>query len=592
MVKESLRIRLGIAVSASIQYRLLAGILLLFAFAGCRCGGVNSFQLKGTPSDFSQFASPNLTTAQTCFQQAVHLEQLGDPACVDLYFRAATLAWTELGQQVDLSGAPTGPAANVYNSALSRLISSGQQFGRLDPRSGLQIRTGTDIIFVPTRSQGFLWQTHEIDGLLPVEDYSIGKLNNKYRYCGYGISTIAVHCNQSSQPFRKRKEMFSATALLRPVADTDQSTSGGYVLDLFDPLRVSVVTNRGTPIPLLRDLTAPIANRVNNQGRDYLKRFLQPGSTTGDEGLHMIEPYQPGKIPILFVHGLLSDPLVWANIANEIRGCPEFVQRYQLWAFEYATGEPFLKSASKLRRQLQEARAVLDPTCSDPALAQIMLVGHSMGGLVAQLQITRGGDQIWNAVSNRPLESIVTTPERRMKLAESFYFEPSPLISHVVFIGVPHLGSPWANRPVGKIGAKLVEEPSSLEAEHRELITNNPGVFSTEFIRRIPTSIDLLKPQSPLLRSVSQLPRDPRIQLHSIIGRGHWMIGAGDSDSVVPVSSAQTPGVVSETFIKAKHTELPNSLEGVTELFRILRSQLAEVDRLQSPAYVPQAAQN
>jgi pimeloyl-ACP methyl ester carboxylesterase len=567
----------------SIQYRVLAGIIFLCAFVGCRCCGINTLGLDGSPTAFNSFTIPGVASAHSAYQHAMSLEKSGDPSCVDFYFRAATLAWPLLHQQVDVSGAPCGLAAKVYNSALSKLISAGQRLGRLNPKSGLEIWSGTEFIFIPTRSYGFLWEPQEIDELVPVEEYPIGKLNNKYRYCGYGVSAIAIHRDPTGQPFRKSEQVFSATALLRPVGDTGQPDSGSYVLELFDPLRVSFVSNLGTPIPLLRDLTAPIAYRVNNQDQDYLAGFLQPGATTGDDGLYMIEPYQPGKIPILFVHGLMSDPLIWANMANEIRRCPEFVARYQLWVFEYATGEPFLKSAAMLRRQLQEARALLDPTCSDPALAQIMVVGHSMGGLVAQLQITHSGDQLWNAVSSCPLESIVTTPERRAKFAESFYFEPSTLISRVVFIGVPHRGSPFANRPVGRIGAKLVEEPSSLEAEHRELIANNPGVFSREVVARIPTSIDLLKPQSLLLTSISRLPRDPRIQIHSIIGDGYWMIGAGNSDSVVPVSSAQTHGVVSEVYIKAKHSELPSSTEGITELFRILSSQLAEVDTLQNP---------
>ncbi len=574
------------------QYRFLPGLLLLVLFVGCRCCSINTSGLGVSPTAGNPFISPGLASALSAYQQAVVLEGAGEPSCVDFFFRAATLAWPELNQQVDVYGAPGGPAANIYNSALSKLICSGQQLGRLNPKFGLEIRIGTEIIFVPTRCYGFLWQPHEIDELVPVDEYSIGKLNNKYRYGGYGVSTIAVHRDQHTQSFRKREQLFSATVLLRPVADTGQPATGNYVLELFDPLRVSFVSNRGTPIPLLRDLTAPIAYRVNHQNKDYLKGFLQPGSTVGDDGLYMIEPYQPGKIPILFVHGLMSDPLIWANMANEIRHCPEFVERYQLWIFEYATGEPFLKSAAALRRQLQEARTLLDPNCSDPALAQIVLVGHSMGGLVAQLQITQSGDQLWKAMCCRPLDSIIATPERRARLAELFYFEPSPLIAHVVFIGVPHLGSPFANRLVGRIGAKLVEEPSSLEAAHRELVACNPGAFSNEFVRRIPTSIDLLKPQSPLLASISRLPRDPRIQLHSIIGGGYPMIGAANSDSVVPVWSAQTPGVVSEVFIKAKHVDLPRATEGITELFRILRSQLAEVVRFQNPLYLPPRSPN
>ncbi|MFT5299896.1 MAG: triacylglycerol esterase/lipase EstA (alpha/beta hydrolase family) [Mariniblastus sp.] len=136
----------------------------------------------------------------------------------------------------------------------------------------------------------------------------------------------------------------------------------------------------------------------------------------------MIKPYQPGKIPIMFVHGLLSDPFTWINMANDLTEHPEILERYQLWGFEYATGEPFLKSAAIFRRQLQEAHMQLDPTKSNPAMSQMVLVGHSMGGLVSKLLITESGTQLWDAVSCRPLESIGATPELRGNLADLFFF--------------------------------------------------------------------------------------------------------------------------------------------------------------------------
>ena len=142
----------------------------------------------------------------------------------------------------------------------------------------------------------------------------------------------------------------------------------------------------------------------------------------------MFEPYQPGKIPLVFVHGLLSDPFTWANLANEIRARPDVLQRYQLWAYEYATGEPFLKSAAVLRRQLHEVQLQMDPSGSDAALSGVVLIGHSMGGLVSKLQVTYSGNQLWESVSCLPFESIVTTPATRMDLAESFFFDPSPIV--------------------------------------------------------------------------------------------------------------------------------------------------------------------
>ena len=56
----------------------------------------------------------------------------------------------------------------------------------------------------------------------------------------------------------------------------------------------------------------------------------------------MLEPRQPGKYPIVFVHGFFSSPAIWANVANEIMASPELRDRFQIMAYRYPTGRPFV----------------------------------------------------------------------------------------------------------------------------------------------------------------------------------------------------------------------------------------------------------
>ncbi len=385
----------------------------------------------------------------------------------------------------------------------------------------------------------------------------------------------AVHCRRPGQLLSQPEQAFAATVLLRSVSQGPLAPTQ-FKLDLFDPLRVSSTEVAGRQVPLERDITAPFAYRQSQDDRGYLEGFLQPGASKENLGLFMIEPYQPGKIPVVFVHGLLSDPFTWANIANELRADPELLKRYQIWGFEYATGEAFLSSAAQLRAQLHQVRNELDPGRSDPALSQMVLVGHSMGGLIAKLQIQYSGTELWNAVSNCPFENIVTNSKTRMSLAESFFFEPAPAVSRVVFIGTPHLGSPWARRPIGLIGSRLVEEPPSFQDEHSQLVRDNPEAFSREFTRRVPTSIDLLKPNSPLLAAINDLPLDQQVPIHTIFGSGYFMLAAGNSDSVVPVTSARIADAVTERSIHAKHTKIHQEPQGISELLCILKAHLRD----------------
>ena len=91
-----------------------------------------------------------------------------------------------------------------------------------------------------------------------------------------------------------------------------------------------------------------------------------------------------------------------------------------------------------------------------------------------------------------------------------------------------------------------------------------------------PNSIDLLEPASPLLAALQQLPVNPQVRLHSIIGQGYPMLASGDTDGVVPVSSARHPGVQTETFVRAWHTEIHAHPDTLRALLYILGVHYAE----------------
>ena len=122
---------------------------------------------------------------------------------------------------------------------------------------------------------------------------------------------------------------FAATAMLEP---------DGSALALHNPLRTASVSMAGEPQPMARDLTANIVWGLHHRDQSPLEGFFE-AVRPGEAGrLYFTEPYQPQKIPVIFVHGLLSSPETWAEIYNELRASPDLNETYQILGFPIFNG--------------------------------------------------------------------------------------------------------------------------------------------------------------------------------------------------------------------------------------------------------------
>ena len=210
------------------------------------------------------------------------------------------------------------------------------------------------------------------------------------------------------------------------------------------------------------------------------------------KGLYMVQPYEPGKIPVVFIHGMWSSPMTWMEMFNDLRSSPDIRRHYQFWFYLYPTGQPFWLSAAQLRRDLAEMRQVLDPQHREPALDQMVLVGHSMGGLVARLQTLESGQDYWKLASRIPWEQVKAEPEVRQKLGETFYFHPNPSIRRVVTIATPYGGSTFSNQTTQYLLGKLIRLPATIVNTQQQLFRDNPEMLFPESLLKIENSIDSL----------------------------------------------------------------------------------------------------
>ena len=156
---------------------------------------------------------------------------------------------------------------------------------------------------------------------------------------------------------------------------------------------------------------------------------------------------------------------------------------YQFWFYTYPTGQPFWQSAAELRRTLAQLRSTLDPQHRDLALDQMVLVGHSMGGLIARLQTLSSGDDFWRLGSDKPFSELVRPiAGMRDDLADIFFFEPNPSVRRVITIATPHRGTSISNETTQWLGRRFISLAKDTVQGTRHLLAENPELLPAELV--------------------------------------------------------------------------------------------------------------
>src|SRR5262249_17473114 len=143
--------------------------------------------------------------------------------------------------------------------------------------------------------------------------------------------------------FYPRQVSFPVTAFFRfegSLADLGARRAGR--LELYNPLAIQQAEVRGQAVPLETDLTTPQAYCLANTDLTEVGvlGFLRAEKVERKAGIYLFEPYQPGKIPVLMIHGLLSSPLTWMPLFNDLRADPVLREHFQFWFYLYPTGNP------------------------------------------------------------------------------------------------------------------------------------------------------------------------------------------------------------------------------------------------------------
>ncbi len=495
----------------------------------------------------------------------------------DSYFASAVYAYLYLfGEGDQPSPSPFDlrfrTAGDIYNLGLAQslVINSNAQVKLASgPRD-----TPPGIVEVQFVHPDFPWKLDQIKAFYSADEFIVRGLSTRNRDSGLGAPLIAV--SDKIGRFQEQRRA-PATVFLRVSGDVRDWSAGtlSAKLELYSAFDATQVAVNGMAVPLQTDTTVPIAQGLDkspiwNAG---VAQFFS-GEAAMKTGIRLMQPYSPGKIPVVFVHGTASSPVWWAEMANTLRADPVIREHYQFWMFNYASGRPITYSAGILRNDLTDMAKFLDPDDKDDALRHMVVIGHSQGGLLAKLTATDTGDKLWRLVSATNIDELQMDAPTRELLRTNFFFKPLPCVSRVIFIATPHRGSYRNTQFVQRVLNSFITIPREMADDFAGVMKLKDTVKLPASVRNgVPSSLAGMATDNPFMLTLADIPVASNVKANSIIAIQGTDQPPKGNDGAVGYTSAHVDYAESEFIVRSGHSCQDNPLT-IEEVRRILLENL------------------
>ena len=420
------------------------------------------------------------------------------------------------------------------------------------------------------------WGDRQLVHFLPVAELEVRGLRNRYRYPGIGAPLAADQvATEPGKGLSVATLKVPVTAVLL-VDGLFQQLSAGHVrasLEVHVNWDKEAITINGQQVPLEVESTAALAaglSEIPGWERELQGFFHGDLATQLPAQLVALEPYRPGVVPVVFIHGTASSAGRWAEMVNELLNDTCIYNRYQFWFFTYDTGNPILYSAMLLREGLDKVVRELTPQPQDSTLRDMIVIGHSQGGLLTKLTVVDAQSKLWDVFSHEPLEAMEVSDETRDLLRRVLFFKPLPYVKRVVFIATPHRGSYFAGNWISHQLISFLKLPGGVMTAMSDVVTHsNKDKLHLEVKSGHITSVDAMTPGSPLVTTLAPMPISAGVAAHSIIAvKGDGPKEEG-MDGVVAYTSAHLEDVDSELVVRSGHSTQSNP-HTIEEVRRIL----------------------
>ena len=536
--------------------RSVAVFTLVFAISGC--APQIAVVSQRAPARFQAASGTNRAIAQT-IDRAQGLARTQPLVALEAYAKAARDSLRELKRNPSDT-----EARRCYNFAVAGIFSV-IRAAKLDPwTQPLSIGANNELTLTGRKDPAKPEQNPSLYDLIPTDElrYHGAYVKEDVTKDGIGAPLVAVRRLTPEHA----AALFTAPAIYYGVTGLVEFEGSRCVLSIRDPLASETAQVEGRTYPLAANFTASLAMVLAQEKPQKLGlvRLLVPEKYAATARVARMEPYNPNKSVVLFVHGLMDTPATWVPMLNDLRADKDIRANYQFWFYSYPSGYPYPYSALILRQELDAIEKKF------PLGRKMVVVGHSMGGCISRTLITDTGNKIW-------LEAFGTLPEQTEMAAESkdllkqaIILKHRPEIGRVIFMSAPLRGSDMASNWLGRIGSMLVRTPSRLLTVGQTIRENMKPDPAALQLKRFPNSVDTLAPNNRFVVAINKIPITPGIPYHTIVGDR----GKGDtpnsSDSVVAYWSSHLDGAASERIVPSNHSS-PLNPQAIAEVHRILK---------------------
>jgi hypothetical protein len=534
----------------------LASGLVLAILASCAATPPRAEQAR------ADLAGTRLADADALLKKAAGMSESQEAAIV-YQMRAAEIAWEAL----DTDGGTIKTLASLGENerhalriiatategVTTNFIGSGRRSDQQFSHAGYHYR-----IHTATAAKSGICPLPLLDSARPAHEVKRVLCKNWHTEDGVGVP-YAPQWKRPSNP--KMQRFVSSRSYLEPVTavisfDSPRNAGGVRTASLtgYDPTSVSRVQLGNTDYPLAADFTAPIVEQSVDikEFKIAITGLIHPGVL--DSKLILAEPYNPDRIPVILVHGLNSHPRMWRDVINDLRADPQLRGRYQFMLFYYPTGWPIAYSSLRLREEL----AALEKLVGKPQ--KMVLIGHSMGGLLARMQVVTPGRKLWDKRLGTDADTLYQKIPANHLAKRMALFSSDSNIGREIYIATPQRGSGLADLSLTSWFIKILTLPTTITTAMIDL----PNHLATQGTLN---SVSGLSPANPLYQVLDGLPI--QVPHHSIIGdRGHGDT-PNSSDGVVPYWSSHLASSQSEKIVPSNHGAYDDP-EAILEMRRIL----------------------